>query len=72
MVSGRAALLVELSVCLVCVCCATVSRTCNASPPPTPLGQSKDYANQSAPHGRISSMTQCRPCKHDMQACDVT
>ena len=33
MVSGRAALLVELSVCLVCVCCATVSRTCNNSPP---------------------------------------
>ena len=33
MVSGRAALLVELSVCLACVCCATVSRTCNKVPP---------------------------------------
>ena len=48
MVSGRAALLVELSVCLVCVCCATVSRTCNESPPPIPYdsveGQSKSIS----------------------------
>ena len=37
MVIGRAALLVELLVCLACVCCATVSWTFYRILPPVPL-----------------------------------
>ena len=50
MVSGRAALLVELLVCLVCVCCATVSRTCYKIPSPVPYSHLKDDLGWSAPH----------------------
>ena len=71
MVIGRAALLVELLVCLACVCCATVSWTFYRILPPVPFGQSKDTPGRSAPPEGVSSMTQWIPCKPHMPARDV-